>query len=291
MSSFRLGLLATAVSILAASPARADPYAFSTGSPDGVIATASRPASGGKTGVETADDFVLAQTTSLTGASFTGLLTSGATLLDIGAVSVEIYRVFASDSNTARTPAVPSRTQSPADVAFDSRASGVAGQLAFVTTLLTPSFTASNSVLSGINKAPNQRTGGEGAISGQEVRFDVTFSSALTLAADHYFFVPQVQVAGGDFYWLSAPNPGSGPSAFAPDLQSWIRNDGLDPDWLRVGTDITGAGPYNAAFSLTGTVAAVPEQETWALMLVGLLGLAGSGRARSGRSRLAGSRA
>jgi hypothetical protein len=37
-----------------------------------------------------------------------------------------------------------------------------------------------------------------------------------------------------------------------PDLQSWIRNDALAPDWLRIGTDITGQGPFNAAFSLSG---------------------------------------
>ncbi len=36
------------------------------------------------------------------------------------------------------------------------------------------------------------------------------------------------------------------------DLQSWIRNDALAPDWLRIGSDITGQGPFNAAFSLSG---------------------------------------
>ena len=54
------------------------------------------------------------------------------------------------------------------------------------------------------------------------------------------------------------------------DLQSWIRNAALDPDWLRVGTDITHQGPFNAVFSLSGdTVAAVPEPETYALLLIG----------------------
>src|SRR4029453_4748363 len=37
-----------------------------------------------------------------------------------------------------------------------------------------------------------------------------------------------------------------------PDLQSWIRNDALAPDWLRSGTDLPGQGPFNAAFSLSG---------------------------------------
>jgi len=36
------------------------------------------------------------------------------------------------------------------------------------------------------------------------------------------------------------------------DLQSWIRNDALAPDWLRIGTDITGQGPFNGAFLLSG---------------------------------------
>ena len=40
---------------------------------------------------------------------------------------------------------------------------------------------------------------------------------------------------------------------------------------LRVGTDITHQGPFNAAFSLEGaTVAAVPEPESYTLMLAGL---------------------
>ena len=61
---------------------------------------------------------------------------------------------------------------------------------------------------------------------------------------------------------LSAPKPitgGTGP--FVGDLQTWIRNENLAPDWLRVGTDITHQGPFNAAFSLTGvsSAASVPE--------------------------------
>jgi MYXO-CTERM domain-containing protein len=42
-------------------------------------------------------------------------------------------------------------------------------------------------------------------------------------------------------------------------LQSWTRDDsngGIEPDWLRIGTDITGQGPFNAAFVLNGV--AVP---------------------------------
>ncbi len=61
-----------------------------------------------------------------------------------------------------------------------------------------------------------------------------------------------MELSSGDFLWLSAPKPIVAPGApFAPDLQSWIRNDDLAPDWLRIGTDITKQGPFNAAFSLS----------------------------------------
>jgi PEP-CTERM motif len=49
----------------------------------------------------------------------------------------------------------------------------------------------------------------------------------------------------------------------------------LDPDWLRVGTDIVGGSTpptFNLAFSLSG-VSGVPEPSTWAMMLLGFAGL------------------
>jgi hypothetical protein len=137
---------------------------------------------------------------------------------------------------------------------------------------LNTSFTANNSVLSGIHPVPNQMTGGETAISGQELRFDVNFTVPLNLPADHYFFVPQVEIVGtGDFFWLSAPKPIVPPGTdFSPDLQAWVRNDDLAPDWLRVGTDIVGGTPvptFNMAFSLDGQ--AVPEPASVVTLLIG----------------------
>jgi hypothetical protein len=295
MSLSRLSLLAASLSILAVSPAVADPFFFSTGNPDGLIATASRPESAGRPEIESADDFVVGQSTSITGGSFVGLLTGGASLASIGEVVVEIYRVFPLDSDVGRTSGpptfstaqVPTRVNSPSDVAFTTRSS-TAAELLFVPAIVQMSFTASNSVLNGIHPMPGQFTGGDGAMTGQEVSFNISFSSALTLPADHYFFVPQVQVTGGEFLWLSAPRPIVPPGTPFPlgstDLQSWIRNAALDPDWLRVGTDITHQGPFNAVFTLSGnTVAAVPEPETYALLLIGLAAIGVARARRKGR--------
>ena len=60
--------------LVTASRALAGPasFDFSTGNPDGLIATASRPPSAGKIETETADDFILAQQTKLESASFRG---------------------------------------------------------------------------------------------------------------------------------------------------------------------------------------------------------------------------
>ena len=78
--------------------------------------------------------------------------------------------------------------------------------------MIQSSFTANNSVLNGINPLnptppPGEFTGGELAVTGQEVEFNVLFTTPFVLPADHYFFVPQVELTNGDFFWLSAPRP------------------------------------------------------------------------------------
>lgn len=255
--------LALLYSISAASiPAVADAFYFSTGNPDGKIATLARP---GQIETESADDFLLGQTTVITQATFTGLLPAGAPLSSITSVGIELYHVFPVDSTLPPDDKVVTRTNSPSDIEFADPL------LTFTTTLLNPSFTVSNTVVNGINPKPTQFTGGEGPFTGEEVLFSVDFTAPFTLDAGHYFFRPEVGLSDGNFLWLSAPRPIVSPgTSFAQDLQSWIRNTDLDPDWERIGTDITGQGPFNAAFSLTGTSAPVPEPSTYTVLGLGI---------------------
>lgn len=273
MRSLRRLLLLFAPLLLTAGPAAAD-LLYSNGPPDAREGIATRPGIGPVVENEAADDFILHGFSSVTSATFTGILVSptGAVLTpaDVGQVDVEIYHVFPKDSDTSRTPNVPTRANSPSDVNFVGRGTNT-GDLTFTTLLPNGAapFTVTNSVIDGIHPVPNQTTGGEGPQSGTEVQFNVTFTNPIPLTADHYFFVPQVQVNGGNFLWLSAP----GPPAFTGDLQSWIRNANLDPDWLRVGTDIIGGSPaprFDQSFSITGT-APVPEPSSLALLGTGLL--------------------
>ena len=273
----------------------ADTFFFNTGDPDGRMATASRPDSAGKFEIELADDFALTKTTSITSATFTGLLTGNEF---VGEVRVEIYRVFPKDLVVGRTsgpptfstPQVPTRVNSPSDGELTDRDTADSN-LTFTTTDLG-TFSASNSV------RPNGvrlKSGGDGAIRGEEVQFDVNFTKPLDLPDGHYFFVPQVEMTdpNGNFFWLSAARPIAAPGTpFPPgftDLQSWTRNAMLDPDWLRVGTDIVGGTPaptFNAAFSLKGNT--VPEPSIWAMILLGFagVGFVGYRKSRNGPAGL-----
>ena len=129
LRSFSLIVL-LAIGLLAAIPAAADGVIVNTGSPDGLIAMASRPESPGKIEIEAADDFILTGATNVTGGSFVGLLPTGASLSSIKEVVVEIYRVFPNDSTVPPSGNVVSRVNSPSDVEFESRDSST-GSLKF----------------------------------------------------------------------------------------------------------------------------------------------------------------
>ena len=117
-------ILASAVLLCAyAVPALADSVVVNTGVPDGLMATASGPSSFPELEIETADDFLLSQDTTITGGTFTGLLPAGVNASSAG-ITIEFYRVFPADSTNPPNGNVPTRTNSPSDTAFDSRSSG-----------------------------------------------------------------------------------------------------------------------------------------------------------------------
>jgi hypothetical protein len=256
-------LVAAAVTagVWLATPALADPFFFSTGGPDGLLGALSQPPDSGQVETETSDDFILTETTSIAQATITGLIPSGAPLANISNVEIEVYHRFPEDSDVGRTSGppmfstaqVPTRGNSPSDVEIDDATrDGGLGTLEFTTSLLNSSFSVATTVVKDINL----KTLGEGPARGEVVEFTIAFTPPILLPADHYFFRPEVEVDGGDFLYLSAPKPIVAPGTpFTGDLQAWIRNSDLAPDWLRIGTDIIGGTPaptFNMTFSLSG---------------------------------------
>jgi len=231
-------------------------FSFTTGTPDGLMGAASRRASPGKLETETADDFTLDQTTVIRRATIVGLVPPGALPQDIKEVEVEVYHIFPLDSAIPPSGKVPSRANSPSDVEIDTATrAGHSGTLTFSPNVLNANFRVGNTVVNNL-KVATAPPGGEGSTAGQEVEITITFTSPIILPAGHYFFRPEVLLTNGDFLYLSAPKTIPAPK----DLQAWIRNSSLAPDWLRIGTDIVGgAAPpnFNMTFSLTGET--VPE--------------------------------
>ena len=124
---------------------------------------------------------------------------------------------------------------------------------------------------------------------------DVAFNSRDSTAGTLTFGVTSIDpsftvlntVATGIHAAPNSTTGGEGPATgtpFAPDLQSWIRNDNLAPDWLRAGTDVVGGSPaptFNAAFSLAGeTATVIPEPAGLALVLAGAMAALASFRSK-----------
>ena len=241
----------------------ASSFSFTTGVPDGRLGAASRRASPGKLETETADDFVLQQTTVINRATIAGLVPLGTPVENIKEVEVEVYHVFPLDSAPA-SGKVPSRANSPSDVEIGSATrAGDSGTLTFSASVLSTSFTVDNTVVNDIN-LPSVPPGGEGSATGEEVEITIVFTSPVILPAGHYFFRPEVLLANGEFLYLSAPRPIVAPGdPFVGDLQAWIRNSNLAPDWLRIGTDIVG-GATPPTFSMTFSIAGetIPQTGT-----------------------------
>jgi len=268
-------LILVAMFVSANAAAQETQVLVKTGNPDGKLGALSRRPSANKAETETADDFVLKQTTVLTGATIIGLVSPATPLANIANVEVELYHVFPEDSANPDPLGgnVPSRMNSPSDVEIDSATrDGSLGSLRFSTTLLNGNFSVMNTVVNGINKKPLSTTHGEGPATGEEVEIAITFTKPIVLPAGRYFFRPEVLINGSDFLYLSAPKPIVAPGNAIPgDLQAWIRNSRLSPDWLRIGSDIIGttvvggtAPTFNMTFSLSGAalqVSGTPGQE------------------------------
>src|SRR2546428_12315472 len=99
-------------------PAWADPFFFAAGNADGRLGALSRSESPGKLETETADDFILTETTVIKGATITGSI--NAPLANISNVEVELYHVFPLDSVDPPSGHVFTRANSPADVEIDA---------------------------------------------------------------------------------------------------------------------------------------------------------------------------
>jgi hypothetical protein len=248
-----------ALGLLVATSLWSADFSFTTGNPDGLMGAASRRASPGKLETETADDFTLDQTTVIRRATIVGLVPSGTQPQDIKEVEVEVYHVFPLDSANPPSGNVPSRANSPSDVEIDTATrAGNSGTLTFSTSVLNANFLVGNTVVNNL-KVATAPPAGEGSTAGEEVEITITFTSPIILSAGHYFFRPEVLLSSGDFLYLSAPKVIPAPK----DLQAWIRNSNLAPDWLRIGTDIVGgatAPTFNMTFSLAGET--LPEAGT-----------------------------
>src|SRR5262249_13013755 len=144
---------ALTLSVCLTTPLWASTFFFATGSPNGQLGALSRRPSPGKIETETADDFLVSDTTVITHATIFGLLPLGKPLNQIRDVEVEVYHIFPEDSDVDRTsgpptfstPNVPTRVNSPSDVEISTATrQKTAGTLAISAQVLSSNFVVSN---------------------------------------------------------------------------------------------------------------------------------------------------
>ena len=269
------------------------PFSFSTGNPDGKMATATRPDTGAPFEIESADDFVLTHSTSITSATFTGLLPDEAPLSDVGEVVVEIYRVFPKDSDAG-----------PADRHFSTRKC----RRGSIRLPMSHSLTATQR--SGLTFTPRR---GE-----RPSPRPTPCSRAASIPSTHIHRRQRSRHRRGSAVRRNVHHPVRPPrrplflrapgAALGRRLSCGCRRRSRSArtarrsrpgsPTCRAGPAMTGhrarlaarrhghrptRAPFNAAFSLTGTV--VPEPSTWAMMLLGFAGLGFAGYRQARKAR------
>ena len=106
---FRWLIVLAAILFAGVASAQDNKLIVNTGNPDGQLGALSRRPSPGKLETETADDFILTETTVISSATIVGLIPLETPLADITNVEVEIYHVFPTDSANPPSGNVPSR--------------------------------------------------------------------------------------------------------------------------------------------------------------------------------------
>jgi len=204
-------------------PVWAATFSLTSGAPDGKLGALSRRESPRKLETETADDFILQQTTVINRATISGLVPLGTLPENIKEVEIEVYHVFPLDSAFPPQATCPHGSTRPRmSKSILPLAPKVSGSLKFSTSILSASLFVANSAVNGISKLPNNvTTMGEGPVTGEEVEITITFTSPIVLPPGRYFFRPEVLLTSGDFLYLSAPRPIAPPAnPFVGDLQA-----------------------------------------------------------------------
>ena len=266
-------------------------YSFSTGDPDGRIATASRPGRPPENSRSRSATISFSPTTSITSATFTGLVPAVASASecrrrDLPRISQgfgcrqhqRVANVLDAASADARQFALRHRIRGArrCDRRPELHDRSAEPQLHREQLGATRAASIPN------RHRHRRRRSGHGRGSGVHANLYHPLpppGRPLFLRASGPAGRRRFLLAVGAETDPSRPGPFRPAKLDADDISP----DNLEPDWLRVGTDIVGAGAFNAAFSLTGST--VPEPSTWAMMLLGFAGLGFAAYRRASKAR------